>query len=534
MSFQSTIPAHLKGTPLAEKQPIVSGNTLRYEVGSDEIKQVIRVLMKELHFPLKTVVATDERTRDGSYHVLYVFGIPKERGYVVPFVKVPQEAPQLLSLVDIDHTFSLYEKEIYTFFGIELAGNPRPTRIRLHEENFTRDVYPLRKDVAWNAQLAREKPDWSHVPPMREYKGDGVYEVSVGPVHAGIIEPGHFRASLIGEEVLALDTRFGYVHKGVEKLFEHLPDDKRLRLSERISGDSTVSHALAYVQALEAVARHGVPARGRLLRVVYAELERLASHLNDIGFIMLDTGFSFGGAHGARLRERVMQLCERLTGSRFMRGEIVLGGVRTDLKPEVAAMLLSELEALQHDFDEVIAASLHSESLLNRMENTGALQRQAAIDHGVVGVAARALGVHTDARVDFPYAAYDELSISVHTETDGDVYARFKVRVAEVGESFAIIRSAIKRLQNEKSPIAAKMPASLPAGAAAVGMVEGWRGDIVYYIATDAKGHIMRVKVRDPSFLNWRVYPYTAPADIIADFPLINKSYNLSYSGNDL
>jgi Ni,Fe-hydrogenase III large subunit len=249
---------------------------------------------------------------------------------------------------------------------------------------------------------------------------------------------------------------------------------------------------------------------------------------------MLDAGFNFGGSHGARLREMIMRIHERLTGSRFLRGVNAIGGVKCDIDDKESGPLARELTRILEDFLEIIAAAENSPSLLNRLKGTGKLSQQCARDHGMVGIAARSVGLSIDARVDFPYAAYGDLGFGmVAAHAGGDVYARFSVREQEVRSSVKIIIKALLSLP--PGPILSS-PAvySFPKNAFTVGIVEGWRGDIVYFITTDESGRIDRVAPRDPSFVNWSAVEYAAPGNIVPDFPLINKSFNLSYSGNDL
>jgi Ni,Fe-hydrogenase III large subunit len=276
-----------------------------------------------------------------------------------------------------------------------------------------------------------------------------------------------------------------------------------------------------------------VPTRARYLRVVFAELERLANHFGDIGAIMLDTGFNFGGSHGGRLREKIMQLCDRLTGSRFLRGVNTVGGVTKDIGEPDIDKVTSELGDISKDFLEIIDAAENSASLLNRLKNTGTLESDIAKDHGVTGVAAKACGIALDSRIDFPYAAYSDLGMNwAETEQTGDVYARFCVRVREADASITLVRKALKSLL--QGPIVAPVTSPLPKNALTISMVEGWRGSIVYFIATDSSGNISRVAPRDPSFVNWPALEYAGLGNIVPDFPLINKSFNLSYTGNDL
>ncbi|TXH08259.1 MAG: NADH-quinone oxidoreductase subunit F [Candidatus Moraniibacteriota bacterium] len=509
----------------------VEDNRILFEINASELSSVVRTLKKNHALPLKTVTGSDERAMGRNFRIYYVFGIPKENVFLIPFISVSAENPSFPSLTPEDQEFSMYEREILTFFGLMPIGHPAPERITLHSENFPKDIHPLRKEFRWNTPIVEPKEkEW---PTFKKYEGEGVYEIPVGPVHAGIIEPGHFRFSVLGEEILRLEPRLGYVHKGTEKLFEALPSERQVALAERISGDSSFHHALAYCQAIESLASTEIPKRSLYLRMIMAELERLANHYNDLAFIMLDTGLAFGGSQGTRLRERVLQWHERLTGSRFLRGVLAPGGLLKDVPKHELDALRIDLIDLENDFIEVMEAVSESLSLLNRLQNTGRLERSIGEDHGIVGIGARAIGLERDARIDFPYAAYDSVHFSVPTEADGDVYARYKVREREIHQSFKIIHQSIDRAISSNGPVSIPI-GNLAPNAHAVGLVEGWRGDIVYFVLTDASGLIMRVKVRDPSFLNWQVFPYLVTSDMVPDFPLINKSLNLSYTGNDL
>ena len=516
---------------LSSYTPTKEGNVYLFHVTEQDLEEVIRTLKHGHALPLKTVSATDERLEHGFFRIYYVFGVPKENIFVVPFLSIGEYTKTFPSLTPFDQEFSLYEQEIKTFFGLTPVGHPKAERIILHQENYLSDTYPLLKDFAWDTKVIA--PEHTEYPVFQKYEGEGVYEIPVGPVHAGIIEPGHFRFSVLGEEMLHLEPRLGYVHKGTEKLFEQLSLPKKLVLSERISGDSSYHHALAFAGAVEQLAGVTVPVRARLIRSVYAELERLANHFNDLAFIMLDTGFSFGGSHGSRLRERIMRWNERLTGSRFLRGAIVFGGVARDIERELTKSFHDDLELLEKDFMEVMAITKESDSVQNRLKGTGALDPKVAQDLGAVGIARRACGVEMDARADYPYAAYDMVQFGIMTEKSGDVYARFRVRAREVTQSFRLLNQVLALLIHEHGPIVVSL-SSLPANRHAVSIVEGWRGDIVYFLVTDNNGAITRVKVRDPSFLNWTVFPYVIGRDMVPDFPLINKSFNLSYTGNDL
>lgn len=484
-----------------------------------------------LHFfrthklPLKTIKAVDQRSENGEFKIFYIFGIPHEEYFPTVVIHL-RDTTKFPSIVKDIHQAAYYEAEIASFFGLTPMGHPKLRPFILHE-NWPSNIYPLRKEVDWKA-----RPPKAHTPNVfQEVKGEGVYEIPVGPIHAGIIEPGHFRFSVAGEEIVHLEPELGYTHKGSEKLFEMLPLSEKVKLSERISGDSSFSHALAFCQAIETISETRITKRAKYIRVIFAELERIANHLNDVGFILNDTAFSFGGSNGQRLKERIMQLNQSLSGDRFFRGAMVIGGVTKDISEELQKLIKSELEVIKTDFAEVIDIAEDSETVINRLKKTGILEKQIAVDHGVVGVAARASGIITDARSDYPYAAYNELPFKISQQQSGDVYARYTIRIEEIFTSINLVLHALERLKQKES--IRIQPKPMKKNAYAISVVEGWRGDIVYFISTDKDGIIQRVGVRDASFVNWSAVPYAVVSNIVPDFPLINKSFNLSYSAFD-
>jgi Ni,Fe-hydrogenase III large subunit len=386
------------------------------------------------------------------------------------------------------------------------------------------DFFPLRKDAR-----AGDFADDGRPFPFVEVEGEGVYEIPVGPVHAGVIEPGHFRFSVVGETIINMRARLYYTHKGTERLFEGRAPAAGVELAERVSGDTTIGHSLAFCQALEAGTGAIVPARARYLRVVLLEMERLYNHVADFGMIANDTGFAIAHAHCFRIRERLLRLNKRLTGNRLLRGGIVPGGVGHDLPAGLD--LAGEVGAALADFEEVVALSLASSLVQDRLEGTGMLSLRTARDHGVLGYVARASGIDADVRRDHPFAAYGDLSFRVPVFTSGDVKARTMVRVEEARESVRLIRQAVEGLP--AGPLQVPL-GSLPAFEPAWGVVEGWRGAIIHWVMADGAGALYRVKIMDPSFLNWRPLSYALLKNIVPDFPLCNKSFNQSYSGNDL
>lgn len=521
MNITETITAYLpNGTT-----PTIRENMVEFEVAADVLLALCQDLSRNHALPLKTVVAVDDRNHDGSFKIFYVFGVPKKNVFIAPYLSLrgTYEFPSITSVLPEAH---FYEREIKEFFGLEPVGHPNPSRWLLHV-NWPEGVYPLRKDFSWNTRPeVVEKPN-----EFSELHGEGVFEIPVGPVHAGIIEPGHFRFGMAGEEIVSFEPRLGYVHKGIEKLFETLPFDKKIALSEHVSGDTSFTHSLAFCQALELLAGSVVPVRAQYLRVVFSELERLANHIGDVGLILLGCAFNFGAAQGARLREMIVQINERLTASRFLRGVNVVGGVMRDLSTEECARLQQEVAGIQKEFIQAMAVVDKSLIILNRLSGTGTLPLQTAKDLGAVGVVAKGSGIVMDARKYFPYAAYAFLGFEPEIETSGDVYARFRVRVREVYSSCALLQEALSKIP--AGPIRANGEVRLAPLSHAVGIAEGWRGDVVYFVATDAKGEITRVHVRDASFLNWPLFIQFAPGNVVLDFPLMNKSCNLSYSGND-
>ena len=503
------------------------GNAIVFEVPLSEIINVVHNLHKDKNLPLKLITATDERKERGCFRIWYVFGVPGENSFIVPFIQLTnvEEFPSLTPTI---HEAWNYERKIQTFFGLKPIGHPDARPVILHE-NWPADLFPLRKDFGWNTRPESAHGSYS----FQKVLGEGIYEIPVGPIHAGIIEPGHFRFSVAGEEIMLLEPRLGFTHKGVEKMFEQFPLREQIRLSEKISGDSSFSHSLAFCQAVEQLSDITASRRSRYLRVIYAELERLANHFGDIGAIMLDAGFNFGGSHGARLREMLMQINERLTGSRFLRGVNAVGGVTKDIHAEDGNELSISLAKIVKDFSEVIDVAENSVSLLNRLKGTGVLPYAIAQDHGAVGIAGKSVGMPNDARADYPYAAYDELSLGkVATEQSADVYARFRVRINEVYSSAKIIQQTLHQMPEER--IILPTDIVLKKDSLAIGCVEGWRGEIIYFVTTDSHGNLTRVAPRDPSFINWVLLGHAAIGNVVPDFPLINKSFSLSYSGNDL
>lgn len=361
-------------------------------------------------------------------------------------------------------------------------------------------------------------------------EGEHLHQIPVGPIHAGIIEPGHFRFTAGGETIVRLEARLGYVHKGVERLMADAPLDHAAKLAGRVSGDSTVAYAIAFAQAAEAALGAEIPPRAIWLRALMAELERLANHLGDIGAICNDASFALMHAHCGVLREEVLRAADRAFGHRLMRDRVVPGGVAVDPSDEGIAAIRAAIAAIRKKFPALIALYDNTASLQDRTVGAGILQPKLARRFGAGGYIGRASGRSFDARRDLTYPPYDVLSFEVLSREEGDVNARVWIRIREVEQSLSLVEQVLNRLP--KGPIRAEM--RIVSGGEGVAVVEGFRGDILVWLRIAANGLVERCHLRDPSWFQWPLLEAAIEGNIVADFPLCNKSFNCSYSGHDL
>ena len=362
-------------------------------------------------------------------------------------------------------------------------------------------------------------------------EGEGVHEIAVGPVHAGTIEPGHFRFSVVGEKVLRLEERLGYVHKGIEQRFTQMPLIEGHRLAARVSGDSAVAYSWAYCQALEGIAQGDIPPRAAWLRALYLELERIANHLGDLGALGNDAGFAFGLAQFSRLKELLLRASQETLGARYLMDAIVPGGTRFDL-PQSGIPALSR--CLRGIADEVLtlrAVYDEHEGVRDRFNGAGVVSTELAARLGLIGLAGRASGQAFDLRIDLPCAPYPDLAPARVVRTEGDVAARVAVRFDEFQESCRLVQRILSELPAGPHNNPVQIPAD---GAVGIGLIEGWRGPVCVALEAGPDGTIRRCHPQDPSWHNWPVLEHAIIGNIVPDFPLINKSFNLSYSGHDL
>lgn len=468
-------------------------------------------------FRLALVSAVDSTD---PMRVVYLFtsGPPDRRVELV--LPIDRASPKVPSLASASFPASRFERELHDLFGITPIGHPFLRRLVLHQ-HWPDDWYPMRRGAGPAPVMRDDAAPY----PFVEVQGTGVYEIPVGPVHAGLIEPGHFRFSVVGETVLRMKARLWFVHKGIERLFEGRDVAGGIELAERISGDTAVGHCLAYCLATEEALGVEVPERASELRVILLELERLYNHVADVGAMCNDVGFGLVNAKALTLREQLLRLNQSVTGHRLLRGGVLPGGARVRSLPGVAT--LNEIRA---QFHELVDLAVGQSTVMDRFEGTGVLRLEDVEAMGVIGVVARASGAHLDAR--HAHGRGGQLPDFVPAQqAGGDVLARFQLRIDEFDASVAILRDYCDRPRPLHAVAATGAHSAASSG---IGIVEGWRGTIVHRVETDGAGQLTRVKIVDPSFFNWPALSVALAETIVPDFPLINKSFNLSYAGNDL
>ena len=472
-------------------------------------------------FRLALVAAHDDGP---TLRVVYLFlaGTPDRR--VELQVTLPADDPRLPSLASLSFPASRFEREMHDLYGIVPINHPLPRRLVRHA-HWPAGWYPMRHNAGPPPPF-RDTESY----PFLEVKGDGVYEIPVGPVHAGIIEPGHFRFSVVGESILKLKARLWFTHRGVEKLFEGIEATGAIHLAERISGDTTAAHALAHSLAVEDALGITMPEPAQRLRALIIELERLYNHATDLGALANDVGFSLADTHAQRIREQLMRINKATTGHRLLRGAISPGAVELLALPDA-----TQLAGLAKDLAEVAKLTLANSVVRERYTGTAVLTRDQAHDLGCLGYVARASGLSTDARLEHPIT---ELPVTPLTKASGDVLARFTIRRDEFAASTRLaidLISTADLLSFRSAPIETASSPQLPdAVRSGVGIVEGWRGTIVHRVEVGSDGRLTRAKIVDPSWFNWPALPIALANTIVPDFPVINKSFNLSYAGNDL
>jgi len=472
--------------------------------------------------------ASDDRDRHGGFTVSALLALHEglaciELGLAAGSTKYP----------DVSNLFACagrMQRSAFDLLGVRAvgpSGEPPDARPWLRHGAWSEREFPLRRDFDSASGTPPGRDDYAFV----RVEGEGVHEIPVGPVHAGTIEPGHFRFSIVGEKLLRLEERLGYKHKGIEKRFESLSLEDGARLAGRVSGDSTVAYAWAYAMALEGASGTQPDARALMLRALLLERERVANHLGDLGYIGNDCALSFGFAQFWRLKEDVLRANERHFGHRYLMDRIIPGGVACDVDAAAAQALTDDAIRLKEELRTLRRIYYDHTGLQDRCITTGRLAPATAARLGVVGLAARASGHAMDARAYPGFAPYDVLKPKVISHRNGDVAARVVVRFEEAFESLRLQRMILKNLP------AGALRVPLPAmddPAFGIGWVEGWRGEVLVALECGRDGCVRRCHPHDPSWQNWPALEHAVIGNIVPDFPLINKSFNLSYAGADL
>ncbi|BBX42489.1 NADH-quinone oxidoreductase subunit C [Mycobacterium simiae] len=489
-------------------------NCLRHRVSPHDLTAAAEQLLDDSY--RLALIATHDDADQLRVVYLFLAGGPDRRVEIE--CVVPIDNPSIPSLAYLSFPASRFEREMADLYGIRPVGHPKPRRLVRHAH--WPDWHPMRNDAGPAPEFAE-----TGAFPFLNVEGPGVYEIPVGPVHAGLIEPGHFRFSVAGETVVRLKARLWFVHRGIEKLFHGRAATGAVDLAERVSGDTSAAHALAHSLAVEDALGMELPDEVHRLRALIVELERLYNHTADLGALANDIGYSIANAHALRIRERLLRLNATVTGHRLLRGAIRPGGCALQGLPDT-----EEIRQLGADLAEVASLTLANGVAYDRFAGTAILRTEDASALGCLGYVARASGLRrTDARVEHPTV---ELPITEIGATDGDVLARYTVRRDEFAASAALVRHLVESHSGaiEYTAQADRSDATC----SGIGIVEGWRGTIVHRIEIDANQRITRAKIVDPSWFNWPALPVAMADTIVPDFPLANKSFNQSYAGNDL
>lgn len=515
---------------ISGKEPQIrrgKNNEFYIPLGEEEFLKTVPVL-SEKGFVLISLFCVQNFEESPGFTLFYVF---RQNGFTDLFAFMRQVGTETTSIATVFPSACWYEREIRDGFGIEFTDAFDKRRLFLHEA-YPEGFHPLLKSFKNGKIQAVKSPEETY--PFKQVEGEGVYQIPVGPVHAGIIEPGHFRFSVIGEPIFNLEIRLFYKHRGIEKLAEGKNPSAGVQIAEAISGDETVANAVAFCTAVEKIAGIDIPARANYLRAILLELERIYSHMGALSGMITDIGFPRMTTPFLILRENIFRQNKLLTGSRFMRGAIDLGGVKKEISGEALSKLDLYLKTFVPQFESAITAVHASSSLIDRFSTTGILKKKLISPLNLTGPIARASGATYDVRLDHPYGIYKDIPPERAIKIAGDVLSRFEVKAAEVLNSASLIQKLISLIPD--GAIIAEATgfaiSNIPDGYA-LSMVEAARGQNLHWVYI-RNGLIDRYKVRTASFCNWQAIEHAVLGNIVPDFPLINKSLNLSYAGTDL
>jgi len=486
------------------------------------------VTMEDLRIELTAKVRIEDKrvlaffgVKRGDSNILYIIlGDDTISRLFITSVEFDKDTRSYRSFTPDVPSLQLFEREFFEETGIEPEGHPWLKPVRYGKEQITR------------TGLIEQYPFYS-------MDGDEIHEVAVGPVHAGVIEPGHFRFMCHGENVYHLEIQLGYQHRGIERVLIDKTNsfsEKSIffpQIAEKIAGDSAVAHASVYASVMEILTKTEIPHNAMIIRAICLELERAAVHIGDLAAILNDIGFLMGSSTFGALRTLIINTSLLICGSRFGMGLIRAGGVNFGITPDLSAQILGNINTVQKKIEKLIPLTmLEQPSVLTRLEGTGIVDKDTARLIGMVGPAARASGVPIDIRTDYPSGMYRHYPARKIVLEKGDVFARSYIRYIEMMHSFNYIREQLDIIQNGE--VFTRVTGKLPADALALSMTEGWRGEVIHVAVTDDNGKLIRYKIKDPSFNNWYGLALAVRDNGISDFPLCNKSFNLSYCGHDL
>jgi Ni,Fe-hydrogenase III large subunit/Ni,Fe-hydrogenase III component G len=500
---------------------IKNNNELYIDVAGDNVEETVSSLVSlyKLNF------AAEFCLQDDGFVINVLFTSRKNSYYVIVRYKAKK---QIISLQDFIHQAHLFEREMSDLYGLEISGG-NDTRNIVKHESWEKGVFPLRKEFLYGNKIkqANETAEYE----FKGLSGEGGYQIAVGPVHAGIIEPGHFRFSVIGEQIENLEIRLMYKHRGIEKTLENVDADKLNLIFERVAGESSAAYSESYALLIEKLNSCNVSKDVKALRVILLELERAYNFLEDIAGICVDIGFSYPAKKFSYFSELIHQLCERVTGSRFLRNSIVPCGNNVYFDKQKAVDIVDTIEYIVDRLNEIVEVTLNSVSFLDRVEHTGIVRNSKAVRLCMTGIAGRASGISYDVRNSFSYELYKDFKRPVKIETLGGVFERYQLKIEEINYAFDLIKKAIRLI--EATIPKGKKKVELKEGMEALVSVETVKGELIVYGLTGKENKFNRIYFKTPSFANWNGLTYSILNEIVPDFPVCNKSFNMSYSEND-
>lgn len=495
-------------------------------VSLQELSSIAQQIKKN-HGQLLTLWGSDERRLNQGFklHLIFIFW---QEGLLYLQCALDAENPSYPDLSQLFPVADRLQRSLYDLLGIKAEGaaDDRPW---LRHGAWPANIFPLRNDVRQHEQFINEQDHYTFV----RVVGEGVHEIPVGPVHAGIIEPGHFRFQVVGERILRLEERLGYIHKGVAKQFQGLTFNQGTKLAGHLSGDSTVAYAWSYCMAIEHLYAFKPPPRALWLRALLLERERIMNHIGDLGALGNDAGLGFGLAQFSRLKEDMLRLNAETFGHRYLMDVISLGGIHINLSQSAINKLQHEIVTLAKEISTLRTIYTEHDGLQDRFLTTGIVSPELAKQLGLLGMAARASSQRIDLRLQLAYSPYNDpnLSIQSNVETEGDVAARVRIRFREIEESLQLMNHILYKLP--EGDIKKTLSSPLIGSRVGLGCVEGWRGPVFFAVCNEDSERIRFAHAHDPSWQNWPALEYAVIDNIVPDFPLINKSFNLSYSGCD-